>query len=197
MGFERPDDGQIVVAYKVIDSSEARKHVNQRVVMISQSAMVVEALTVQQNVEYAFHLREDYDESNIQDVVAGMLQIGDLYELRTLKASDLPFAQRRMLAFLHALANQPECILFDEPTAELDPLLSRKLCEFMLRLKHELRLTMLLPTNDLDLTRQFADKVLFLDRGRVVFVGHPEEFFHMSRLPGGAVFAYGERLATL
>jgi phospholipid/cholesterol/gamma-HCH transport system ATP-binding protein len=181
MGFETPDQGTVVAAHLDMSTTDGRKNVSmrERVVMLSQSGAVAEALTVAQNVRIPFHLRQDYDERNKDDVVDGLLAMGNLSEFRDLRPADLPSGQRRMLAFIHALAAQPECVLLDEPTAESDPLQARNLTQMLLRLKHQLKLTMVVATRDLDLTSQLADRVLFLEGGRSVF-GTEAEFFASS-----------------
>ena len=75
------------------------------------------------------------------------------------------------MAIARALAAQPECILYDEPTTMVDPIMSDHLGNLMLRLKKELRLTSVVVTHDLDLMRKVADQVMFLYEGHAIYFG--------------------------
>ncbi len=99
----------------------------------------------------------------------------DLQEDRNSFPADLSTGYRRAVAIARALAAQPECILYDEPTTMVDPIMSNHLGNLMLRLKTQLRLTSVVVTHDLDLMRKVADKVVFLGEGRVVYFGPVSE----------------------
>lgn len=116
----------------------------------------------------------------------------DLLEDRDAYPADLSTGYRRSVAIARALAAQPECILYDEPTTMVDPIMSDHLGNLMLRLKQQLHLTSIVVTHDLDLMRKVADKVVFLFEGRVIFFGtvaelnksdhpHIQEFLAMDR----------------
>jgi phospholipid/cholesterol/gamma-HCH transport system ATP-binding protein len=97
------------------------------------------------------------------------------------------------VAIARALAAQPQCILYDEPTTMVDPIMSDHLGDLMLRLKKQLRLTSVVVTHDLDLMYKVADRVVFLSDGGVIYFGpvadldksdHPliREFLEMDRV---------------
>jgi phospholipid/cholesterol/gamma-HCH transport system ATP-binding protein len=120
-------------------------------------------------------LREDYDEQNKQDVVRGLLTLVDLDEYEEAYPADISTGYKRAVAIARALAAQPECILYDEPTTMVDPIMSNHLANLMLRLKRQLRLTSIVVTHDLDLMRRVADRVVVLHEGGVIFFGTLEE----------------------
>ena len=74
-----------------------------------------------------------------------------------------------------ALAAQPECVLYDEPTTMVDPIMSDDLGNLMLRLKKQLSLTSVVVTHDLDLMRKVADSVMFLYKGEAIYFGPTSE----------------------
>jgi phospholipid/cholesterol/gamma-HCH transport system ATP-binding protein len=91
------------------------------------------------------------------------------------------------------LAAQPRCVLYDEPTTMVDPIMSNHLGDLMLRLKKQLRLTSVVVTHDLDLMYKVADRVVFLSEGHVIYFGavselansqdpHIREFLEMDRV---------------
>ena len=85
--------------------------------------------------------------------------------------TDLSTGYKRAVAIARALAAQPECILYDEPTTMVDPIMSDILINLMLKLKHDLKLTAVVVTHDLDLMRKVADRVVFLYEGQAIYFG--------------------------
>jgi len=173
MGFLKPDRGRVIVAHEDttdFDETELRR-IRKKVTMVFQSGALFDSLTAAENVLFSLELREDYDEQNKEDVVNGLLKMVDIYEARDAYPADLSTGYKRAVAIARALAAQPECVLYDEPTTMVDPIMSDHLAELMLRLKRQLRLTSVVVTHDLDLMHRVADRVVFLHEGRVIFFG--------------------------
>lgn len=194
MGFLKPDSGRVIVSYQdITDMTESQlRQIRRKVTMVFQSGALFDSLTVGENILFSLELREDYDENNKEEVVKGLLSMVDLLEDRDAYPADLSTGYRRSVAIARALAAQPECILYDEPTTMVDPIMSDHLGNLMLRLKQQLHLTSIVVTHDLDLMRKVADKVVFLFEGRVIFFGtvaelnksdhpHIQEFLAMDR----------------
>jgi phospholipid/cholesterol/gamma-HCH transport system ATP-binding protein len=194
MGFLKPDSGRVIVSYQdITDMTEPQlRQIRRKVTMVFQSGALFDSLTVAENILFSLELREDYDEKNKEDVVNGLLSMVDLVEDRDSFPADLSTGYKRSVAIARALAAQPECILYDEPTTMVDPIMSDHLGNLMLRLKKQLNLTSVVVTHDLDLMRKVADKVVFLFEGRVIFFGtlaelnkfdhpHIQEFLAMDR----------------
>jgi phospholipid/cholesterol/gamma-HCH transport system ATP-binding protein len=199
MGFLQPDQGEVIVAHEDITGwTEAQlRRIRKKVTMVFQSGALFDSLTVAENILFSLELREDYDESNKEDVVNGLLSMVDLLEYREVYPSELSTGHRRAVAIARALAAQPECILYDEPTTMVDPIMSNLLTGLMQRLKRQLRLTSVVVTHELDLMRRVADRVVVLHEGRVIYSGpveqieesdhpHIREFLDMDRVkPAG------------
>src|ERR1700680_1039456 len=177
MGFLKADSGRIIVAHEdVTDFSEAEmRRVRRKVTMVFQSGALFDSLTVAENVLFSLELREDYDAKNKEDVVNGLLHMVDIFEARNAYPADLSTGYKRAVAIARALAAQPECILYDEPTTMVDPIMSDHLAELMLRLKRQLKLTSVVVTHDLDLMYRVADRVVFLHQGKVIYFGPGED----------------------
>src|SRR5262249_37979679 len=169
----RPDSGRVIVAHEDITNfaEPELRRIRKKVTMVFQSGALFDSLTVAENVLFSLELRDDYDEQNKEDVVDGLLKMVDIYEARDSYPSDLSTGYKRAVAIARALAAQPECILYDEPTTMVDPIMSDHLAELMLRLKRQLRLTSVVVTHDLDLMNRVADRVVFLHQGQVIFFG--------------------------
>ena len=195
MGFLKPDKGQVFVCYQDITnfSDAEMRPIRKRVTMVFQSGALFDSLTVGENILFSLELREDYNAQNKEDVVEGLLDMVDLLETKELYPHDLSTGQRRAVAIARALAFQPECILYDEPTTMVDPIMSAQVGDLLLKLKTQLRLTSVVVTHDLDLMRKVADRVVVLHEGQAIYVGpvseledsphpHIQEFLAMDRV---------------
>jgi phospholipid/cholesterol/gamma-HCH transport system ATP-binding protein len=195
MGFLKPDSGRIIVAHEDVTAfSEAEmRRIRKKVTMVFQSGALFDSLTVAENVLFSLELREDYDSKNKEDVVNGLLQMVDIAHARNSFPADLSTGYKRAVAIARALAAQPQCVLYDEPTTMVDPIMSDHLGDLMLRLKKQLKLTSVVVTHDLDLMNKVADRVVFLYEGGVIFFGpigdleksdhpHIREFLEMDRV---------------
>src|SRR5579871_6374873 len=173
MGFIKPDQGRVFVSYQdTTDFGEAQlREIRKKVTMVFQSGALFDSLTVAENILFSLELRDDYDEKNKEDVVDGLLSMVDLLEFRDAYPADLSTGYKRAVAIARALAAQPECILYDEPTTMVDPIMSDILAQLMLKLKRELKLTAVVVTHDLDLMRKVADKVVVLYKGEAIYFG--------------------------
>jgi len=180
MGFLKPDKGTIIVVHTDIthmDEKELRS-IRKKVTMVFQSGALFDSLTVGENILFSLELRDDYDEQNKEDVVNGLLNMVDLLQVKDQYPGDLSTGYKRSVAIARALAAQPECILYDEPTTMVDPIMSDDLGDLMLRLKRQLGFTSIVVTHDLDLMRKVADSVVFLDRGEAIYFGPVSELEH-------------------
>ena len=177
MGFLKPDKGRIIVAYQdITDMVEAQlRAIRKKVTMVFQSGALFDSLTVAENILFSLELRDDYNEKNKEDVVDGLLRLVGLQDFADSYPADLSTGYKRAVAIARALAAQPECILYDEPTTMVDPIMSDHLGSLMLRLKRELRLTSVVVTHDLDLMRKVADRVMFLSEGHAIYFGPVSE----------------------
>lgn len=195
MGFLKPDSGIVIAAHQDITGwrESQLRELHRKVTMVFQSGALFDSLTVGENILFSLELREDYDERNKEDVVRGLLGLVDLVDYIDVYPNDLSTGYRRAVAIARALAAQPECILYDEPTTMVDPIMSDHLTGLMLRLKRQLRLTAVVVTHDLDLMRKVADRVVVLHEGRVIYFGpvadlgksghpHIREFLAMDRV---------------
>ncbi len=198
MGFLKPDQGQVIVAHEDIThfTEEEMSRVRRKVTMVFQSGALFDSLTVAENVLFSLEARDDYDEQNKHDVVDGLLKVVEIYGARDAYPADLSTGYRRAVAIARAIAAQPQCILYDEPTTMVDPIMSDHLAALMLRLKTQLKLTSIVVTHDLDLMRRVADRVVFLHEGKVIYFGAPNdlaksdhphihEFLEMDRVVRG------------
>lgn len=179
MGFLKPDNGRVIVAHEdTTDFPEAElRRIRRKVTMVFQSGALFDSLTISENILFSLELREDYNAENKMEVVEGLLKMVDLADYADAYPADISTGYKRAVAIARALAAQPECILYDEPTTMVDPIMSDHMASLMLRLKQQLKLTSVVVTHDLDLMRRVADRVVMLDEGRVTYFGPTEGLY--------------------
>ena len=177
MGFLKPDSGRVIVAGEDITdySEEQMEAIRKKVTMVFQNGALFDSLTVGENV--AFPLREtgDLSEEQIYQIVDGLLHMVGVQEMRDQLPSDLSTGMKRSVAIARALAARPECVLYDEPTTMVDPLMAQLLGDLIKRLKIQLNLTSIVVTHDMRLAKKLADRVVFLHEGKAVFFGTSAE----------------------
>jgi phospholipid/cholesterol/gamma-HCH transport system ATP-binding protein len=178
MGFLKPDSGRVIVAGQDITdyNEEQLEQIRKKVTMVFQNGALFDSLTVGENV--AFPLREagelkrgELNEEQIYEIVDGLLQMVGVQEMRDLLPSDLSTGMKRSVAIARALAARPECVLYDEPTTMVDPLMAQLLGDLIKRLKIQLNLTSIVVTHDMRLAKKLADRVMFLYEARAIFFG--------------------------
>lgn len=173
MGFLKPDSGRVFVAHEdITDYTDAQmEHIRKKVTMVFQNGALFDSLTVGENVAFPLRERKDLDEQHILHIVDGLLKMVGVKEMRDLLPSDLSTGMKRSVAIARALAAQPECVLYDEPTTMVDPLMAHLLGDLIQRLKAHLHLTSIVVTHDMRLAKKLADRIVFLHEGKVLFFG--------------------------
>jgi phospholipid/cholesterol/gamma-HCH transport system ATP-binding protein len=184
MGFLKPDSGRMIVAGEdITDYKEAElERIRKKVTMVFQNGALFDSLTVGENVAFPLRERWDLDESQIFQIVDGLLDMVGVHDMRDVLPSDLSTGMKRSVAIARALAAEPQCILYDEPTTMVDPLMAHLLGDVIQKLKQQLQVTSVVVTHDMRLAQKLADRIVFLDEARVAFFGTPEEM-RQSRLP--------------
>jgi len=176
-GLVKPDAGRVFLFGKEITRLQEKElfAIRSRVGILFQEGGLFDSLTVGENV--AFPLREtgDLSEEQIYEIVDGLLKMVGVQEMRDLLPSDLSTGMKRSVAIARALAARPECILYDEPTTMVDPLMAQLLGDLIKRLKIQLNLTSIVVTHDMRLAKKLADRVVFLHEGKAIFFGTSAE----------------------
>jgi phospholipid/cholesterol/gamma-HCH transport system ATP-binding protein len=177
MGFLKPDSGRVWVAYEdITDYSERElERIRKKVTMVFQNGALFDSLTCGENVAFPLRERGDLTEEQIYQIVDGLLEMVGVGQYRDNVPSDLSTGMKRSVAIARALAAQPECVLYDEPTTMVDPLMAQLLGDLIKKLKYQLKLTSIVVTHDMALAQKVADRVLFLHEGKKIYDGPPGE----------------------
>src|SRR5437016_632167 len=173
MGFLKPDAGRVNVAFEdITDYPELQlQEIRKKVTMVFQNGALFDSLTVGENVAFPLRERRDLSEEQIFQIIDGLLDMVGVKEMRDLLPSDLSTGMKRSVAIARALAAQPECVLYDEPTTMVDPLMAQLLGDLIKKLKIQLHLTSVVVTHDMRLANKLADRVVFLHEAKVIFFG--------------------------
>jgi phospholipid/cholesterol/gamma-HCH transport system ATP-binding protein len=177
MGFLKADSGRVIVACEDITnySEPELQRIRKKVTMVFQNGALFDSLTVGENVAFPLRERRDLSEEQIMQIVDGLLDMVGVKEMRDLLPSDLSTGMKRSVAIARALAAQPECVLYDEPTTMVDPLMAQLLGDLIKRLKIQLHLTSVVVTHDMRLAEKLADRVVFLHEAKALFFGTYQE----------------------
>jgi phospholipid/cholesterol/gamma-HCH transport system ATP-binding protein len=173
MGFLKLDTGQVIVANEDVTnfSEDQMEAIRKKVTMVFQNGALFDSLTVGENVAFPLRETRELSEEQVYQIVDGLLQMVGVKEMRDLLPSDLSTGMKRSVAIARALAARPECVLYDEPTTMVDPLMAQLLGDLIKRLKLQLSLTSIVVTHDMRLAQKLADHVVFLHEGKAVFFG--------------------------
>jgi phospholipid/cholesterol/gamma-HCH transport system ATP-binding protein len=182
LGFLNPDEGQIIVAGNDVThwTEEQFSEIRRRATMVFQSGALFDSLTVAENVAFPILSRGGHhDPDEVDRRVKDLLEMLEVSDLADRLPSDLSTGTKRAVAIARALAENPDAILYDEPTTMVDPLMAGHVSDLILKLKQKFNKTSIVVTHDTHLGKRLADRVIFLHEGRVEFFGPWEELEQM------------------
>ncbi|MDD5138697.1 MAG: ATP-binding cassette domain-containing protein [Verrucomicrobiales bacterium] len=173
IGLESPDAGEILINGESIEAAGiAAKY---RMALVFQSGALLNSLTVGENVGLYLTEHRLKSPGEIDGIVAEKLEAVGLKDAVDKMPGELSGGMKKRAAIARALVIEPQLILYDEPTSELDPLSSIIIAEEILELKQRIHVTSLIVSHDRDLAFGVADRIAFINEGRIVTVGTPDE----------------------
>lgn len=189
IGFLTPDSGRVLINGEDTAGFDEDRwaEVRRRLAMVFQLGALFDSLTVAENVAFPILERarlngESVDEEEVERRVHELLETVELAEEANAVPSDLSMGMRRAVAIARALAAEPDCILYDEPTTMVDPLMAQTITNLIDRLKEKFHKTSVVVTHDVRLAERVADRIVMLHQGEVAFFGTTEEW-QASREP--------------
>ena len=173
IGLTHPDEGDVIVFGKSVVnlSEEALAPVRRRAAMLFQGGALFDSMNVEQNV--GFPLREHTTKTprEIAETVAEKLSMVGLPGVQRKMPSELSGGMRKRVALARSIALEPEIILYDEPTAGLDPQTSEKIGQLIVDINKRIKTTSIVVTHDIVMARTVSDRLAFLHQGRFQFIG--------------------------
>ena len=177
-GLLQPDTGQIRVFETNIErlTEEALLPIRRRLGYVFQGAALFDSLSVHENVAYPLREHTRLPEPEIRERVIHFLSLVGLGEhVLGQLPSELSGGMRKRVGIARALIAEPEVMLYDEPTAGLDPTNSKLVAELIVQMREGVCDSSIVVTHDLDLARAVADRVAVLIDGRFAALGPPDE----------------------
>ncbi len=164
LGLVRPDSGEILVDDQTVSrmSEEELMPLRGKIGMVFQEGALFDSLTVGENVGYRLYEQNELSGKEVRDAVTDVLEIVGLAPWIDKMPSELSGGMRRRVAIARAVVGNPEIMLYDEPTAGLDPITSRAICELMMRLRDLEQITSVFVTHDLKAAHTIATEVAIL-----------------------------------
>ncbi len=175
--LESPSNGFIWIDDKEItnpkiNKSEIRKHIG----MVFQHFHLFPHMTVLENVMYAPIKVKNQSKAQAEESAQELLAKVGLMDKINAYPNRLSGGQKQRVAIARALAMKPEIMLFDEPTSALDPEMVKEVLDVMRDLA-KTGITMIVVTHEMNFAKEVADRILFMDDGRLMEEGRPEAFF--------------------
>lgn len=177
IGLLRPDKGSIIVDGMQVNGLKERElaPVRQKVTMLFQNSALFDSLTVEQNVAFPLVEAGVKDRKEIKDRVHEALSVVDLAEHKDKLPVNLSGGMRKRAGIARAIVSRSECILYDEPTASLDPVVSDVIDQMILRLQRRFGMTAIVVTHDMKSVFKIANRVAMLKRGVLHMLGTPDD----------------------
>ena len=152
--------------------------------MVFQYSALIDSLTVEDNIAFALHERKDlrnkYTERQIKQIVKEKLELVGLSGIENKYPSELSGGMQKRVSFARAIVTSPNIILYDEPTAGLDPVSSTLIEDYIVRLKEQTNAASIVVTHQMSTITRTADKIIMLYNGNIVFTGTPNDLLRQD-----------------
>jgi phospholipid/cholesterol/gamma-HCH transport system ATP-binding protein len=173
IGLETPDAGDILIDGEPVRGDEVTA--KYRMAMVFQSGALLNSLTVAQNVGLYLTEHRLKPPAEIEKIVAAKLALLGLEEAALKLPGQLSGGMKKRVAIARALVIEPQLILYDEPTSELDPLIAVTIGREIMALRERTHATSIVVTHDRDLAFGIADRLALMHEGRILCLGTEEE----------------------
>ncbi len=177
VGLMQPDHGEIWIDGQNIIGLSERKlaAIRKKVGILFQSGALFDSMTVEENI--AFPLREagERDPAVIRAKVSEMLEVIELEGQETKMPVNLSGGMKKRVGLARSIIRQPSCVLYDEPTAGLDPVVSDSINQLIRRLQERYHVTSIVVTHDMKSAFHIGDHIAYLHEGQIYFYGTPAE----------------------
>ncbi len=177
IGLLSPDFGQAIVDDKDISRMEEKEldELRLKFGMLFQGAALFDSMSVGENVGFVLREHSDTPEEAIQKKVAKALELVGLRGIEELMPAELSGGMKKRVGLARAICNDPNIILYDEPTTGVDPIGADAINDLIIELNKKLKVTSVVVTHDMVSAYKIADRIAMLYRGKIIAVGTPQE----------------------
>jgi phospholipid/cholesterol/gamma-HCH transport system ATP-binding protein len=177
IGLLNPDDGKVELEGTDLSHMKEREllKMRRRMGYLFQNAALFDSLTVAQNVAFPLMEAGIRNPADISKRVQEALELVDLGEHQDKMPVNLSGGMRKRVGIARAIIGKPDCVLYDEPTAGLDPIVTDVIDLMIQRLQKRFQVTSIVITHDMGSVFKIADRVAMLKNGVIYFIGTPDE----------------------
>ena len=178
MGLLKPDAGSVsfkdenLTELSPIGWNVVRTHIG----MVYQNAALISSLSVRENIALPLEELTNKNDKEIASIVSQKLELVGLKDIDDKLPSELSGGMEKRVGLARALALDPELVLFDEPSAGLDPINSKLIDDLIKKLHEQQAVTSIVVTHEMPSAFRVASKMAFLHEGKIILQGTPEEF---------------------
>lgn len=198
IGLIRPDYGSIKVHGKEVTDLSEREYnkIRMEMGMVFQGGALFDSMNVADNVAFILNEFMRLDEKTVRDKIKDALALVGLKGIENMMPSELSGGMKKRVSLARVLCMEPQIILYDEPTSEVDPITADAINNLIVEMHDKLKVTSIVVTHDMNAAFKVADSIAMLYRGKVIAEGKPDEVRN-SRHPVVQQFIHGEAVGPI
>lgn len=193
VGLIRPDSGSIKINGVEVTNLNEKSYnkIRMEIGMVFQGGALFDSMNVGENVAFVLNEFMNLDKKTVKDRVADALALVGLKNVESMMPSQLSGGMKKRVSLARVLCMEPQIILYDEPTSEVDPITAAALSQLIINLRDKLKVTSIVVTHDMNMAYQVADSIAMFYRGQVIADGAPGDIRN-SKHPVVQQFINGE-----
>ena len=193
VGLIRPDSGSIKINGVEVTNLNDKEYdrLRMEIGMVFQGGALFDSMNVGENVGFVLNEFMNLDKKTVADKVHDALGLVGLKDVESLMPSQLSGGMKKRVSLARVLCMEPQIILYDEPTSEVDPITAAAINHLIIELRDKLKVTSIIVTHDMNSAYQVADSIAMFYKGQVIADGKPEEIKN-SKHPVIQQFIHGE-----
>jgi phospholipid/cholesterol/gamma-HCH transport system ATP-binding protein len=177
IGLMQPDAGEIWIDGQDIIGLSERKlaAIRRKVGILFQGGALFDSMTVEENISFPLREAGERDPKVIREKVNEMLEVMEMEGQQKKMPVNLSGGMKKRVGLARSIIRRPSCVLYDEPTTGLDPVVSDSINKLIRRLQERFHVTSIVVTHDMKIAFHLADHIAYLHEGRIYFAGTPQE----------------------
>ena len=177
VGLIRPDSGSININGVEVTNLDEKGYdrLRMEIGMVFQGGALFDSMSVGDNVAFVLNEFLNLNQKTVRDRVANALALVGLKDVESMMPSQLSGGMKKRVSLARILCMEPQIILYDEPTSEVDPITAAAINHLIIELHNKLKVTSIVVTHDMNSAYQVADTIAMFYRGQVIADGKPEE----------------------
>ncbi len=193
IGLVRPDSGSIKINGVEVTNLEEKEYnrLRMEIGLVFQGGALFDSMSVGDNVAFVLNEFMNLDRKTTRDKVHDALALVGLKDVEDMMPSQLSGGMRKRVSLARVLCMEPQIILYDEPTSEVDPITAAAISNLIIELRDKLKVTSIVVTHDMNLAYRISDSIAMFYRGQVIADGKPDDIKN-SKHPVVSQFIHGD-----